>query len=78
MLVELYKTLKIVRKLNDDLILKYNSKSVECYRNGDNIGRDYWNDRAYSIICQNEELDKDIRKLKEEAGQYVNENGEVL
>ena len=74
MLVKLVKALKTAKKINDELINLYNSKSVECYKSGDEAGHKYWNDRTYAIICQNKQIDEDIRKLKEEAGVNADQN----
>lgn len=67
MSVKLMKAMKNARKVNEELWLQYNAKSIECYKNDDRVGRDYWNERAYQMICVNELIDMDIRKLKEEA-----------
>lgn len=70
--VKLMKAMKNARKVNEELWLQYNAMSIECYKQGDNVGRDYWNERAYQTICENELIDMDIRKLKEGAGLIVN------
>lgn len=72
MSVKLMKAMKTARKFNEELMLQYNAKSIECYKAGDNVGRDYWNERAYHIICENELIDMDIRKLKEGVNQHAN------
>ena len=68
---KLMSAMKLTRKANEDLFNQYNAKSTECWKAGDNDGSTYWNDRAYAILCENEKIDKDIRKLKQEVSQYA-------
>lgn len=70
--VKLLRVLENARRANEELWLKYNARSIECYQTGDNVGRDYWNERAYHIICENELIDMDIRKVKESVNKNVN------
>ena len=69
---KLTNAMKNAKKFNEELWIQYNAKSMECYKQGDNIGRDYWSERAYQLICENDLIDRDIRKLKEEAAKNAN------
>lgn len=68
---KLFNAMKLAKAVNEDLFSQCNLKSIECWNAGDNEGSTYWNDRAYTILCENEKIDKDICKLKEELIQHV-------
>ena len=59
--------LKDTKIFHDNLIIEYYRKANQCYENGERETGDYWNERAYQVLCENERIDMDIRKLKEEA-----------
>lgn len=64
--VKLMKSMKKAREVNELLMNEYVRMGDICHRKGDFEGRDYWNERYYQIVCENEKLDMDIRKLKQE------------
>ena len=48
------------------LMNEYVRKGEECYKNNDYTGRDYWNERYFQLLSENDLIDMNIRKLKEE------------
>lgn len=58
--------MKDTKIFHDNLIIEYHRKANQCYENGEREAGDYWNERAYQVLCENERIDMDIRKLKEE------------
>lgn len=67
----LFNAMTLAKSVNEDLFSQYNLKSIERWKAGDSEGSTYWNDRAYAVLCENEKIDKDIRKLKEEMVQHA-------
>ena len=59
-------TLENARKVNEELFNAYNAVAVECYEKRDFDSYNYWLDRAYSMIREKHQLEKDISKLKGE------------
>ena len=63
---QLLSSLKQTKFNNEILMACYVQVGKECYENNDFSGRDYWNERYFQMSCENELLEKDIRKIKEE------------
>ena len=57
---------KNVNEANTILLNEYVRKGEECYKNNDFTGRDYWNERYFQLLSENDLIDMDIRKLKAE------------
>lgn len=58
--------LRKAKEANEMLRNEYVRLGDECYRKDDFKGRDYWNERFFELGCENEKIDMDIRKIKEE------------
>ena len=58
--------MKNAKEANTILMNEYVRKGEECYKNNYFIGRDYWNERYFQLLSENDLIDMDIRKLKEE------------
>lgn len=57
--------MKNAKEANIVLMNEYVRKGEECYKNNDFTGRDYWNERYFQLLSENDLIDMDIRKLKE-------------
>ena len=58
--------MKNAKEANTILMNEYVRKGEECYKNNDFTGRDYWNERYFQLLSENDLIDMDIRRLKEE------------
>ena len=58
--------MKNAKEANTILMNEYVRKGEECYKNNDFTGRYYWNERYFQLLSENDLIDMDIRKLKEE------------